>query len=387
MNIHNMGNIKNKIFDVSSIGFTDIISSIIAAVFWLYIASELGPENYGELTFLISIAAIISGITLFGSNNTILVLVAKKKDIQSTIYLMTIIASSVGSIVIFILFVNIGISFIIIAYVIFSLVTFDLLAKKAYRNYSKYIISQKILLVVCGIGLYYLIGENGILIGIALSHVHFVYHILKTFKNSKINFNLIKEKKKFILNNFILSISGTFSGSLDKIIIAPLLGFLILGNYSLGMQFFAILNILPAVCIKYLVTQDISKISNKLLKKVMVFTSVIISVLGATIGPKVLSYIFPKFVEAEQVIQIISWAIIPITIQSTFYIPKYFAYEENKIIVLITLISIFIQIIGILGLGSVYGITGVATAFVISTISGTVLYAIVDKFFFKHNLM
>ena len=98
-----MSNTKKKIFDISSIGFTDAIGSGVAAIFWLYIASELGPENYGELTFLISIAALVSGIALFGSNHTILVLTAKKVDIQSTIYLITIIANIIGSIVIFLL--------------------------------------------------------------------------------------------------------------------------------------------------------------------------------------------------------------------------------------------------------------------------------------------
>ena len=137
-----------------------------------------------------------------------------------------------------------------------------------YRNYSKYILSQKILLVGFGVGFYYLIGDNGILIGIALSHAHFIFHIAKAFKNSKINFNLIRERKELILNNFALSISGTFYGSLDKIIIAPLLGFMILGNYSLGLQFFAILSLLPVVSMKYLIAQEISGVLNKKLKNI-----------------------------------------------------------------------------------------------------------------------
>ena len=78
---------------IMSIGVSDIVGSGISAVFWLYIASELGPENYGELTFLISIAALVSGIALFGSNNTVLVLSAKKIDIHATIYLITIVAN------------------------------------------------------------------------------------------------------------------------------------------------------------------------------------------------------------------------------------------------------------------------------------------------------
>ena len=125
-----MSNTKKKIFDISLIGFTDSVGSGVAALFWLYIASELGPENYGELTFFISIAALVSGIALFGSNNTILVLTAKKIDIQSTLYFITIIANILGSIVIFVLFFNMGISLIVIAYAMFSLVTFDLLGRK-----------------------------------------------------------------------------------------------------------------------------------------------------------------------------------------------------------------------------------------------------------------
>jgi len=327
-----MDNIKKKIFDISSIGITDGVGSGIAAVFWFYIASELGPENYGELTFLISIAALVSGIALFGSNNTILVLTAKKIDIQATIYLITIVANVIGSIIIFALFFNLGISLVIIAYAMFSLVTFDFLGRKLYGNYFRYIIIQKILLVGFGIGFYYLIGENGILIGIALSHVHFIYHIVKSFKNSKINFNLIRERKEFIFNNFALSISGTLYSSLDKLIIAPLLGFAILGNYSLGLQFFSLLSILPGMSVKYLTAQNISGVPNKKLKKIIVLLSIVVAILGLTVGPMIISYIFPKFVESGDIIRIISLAVIPSTIQSTYYFPKFWALEKNRLI-------------------------------------------------------
>jgi O-antigen/teichoic acid export membrane protein len=380
-----MKGIKEKIFEISSIGITDFLSTGIAAIFWLYIASSIGPENYGELIFLISIASVISGIALFGSNNTILVLASKKIDIQSTIYLITIITNAIGAIIAFILFLDVGVSLIVIAYAIFPLVTHDLLARKLYPSYSKYIITQKILLVTCGIGLYYVIGESGILIGIGISHIHFVYHIVKTFKNSKINFGIIKEKGRFIFNNFLLSISGTFSGSFDKLIIAPLLGFSVLGNYSLGLQFFAILDLLPSICIKYLITQDVAKIPNKLLKKIIVLASVGIAILGSTVGPIVMSHLFPKFIEAEQVIQIICWAVIPSTIQATYHFPKFFANEKNGIVVVITLITIGIQITSILVLGSIYGTIGVAIAFLLSNICSTITSSVAEKFFLKIN--
>ncbi len=378
-----MSNIKKKIFDISSIGITDGVGMSIAALFWFYIASELGPENYGELTFLISIAAVVSGIALFGSNHTILVLSAKKIDIQATIYLITISATVIGSIIIFALFSNLGISLVIIAYAMFSLVTSDLLGRKLYGNYMRYIIIQKILLVGFGVGFYYLIGENGILIGIALSHIHFIYHIVKSFKNSKINFKLIRERKEFILNNFALSISGVFYGSLDKLIIGPLLGFAILGNYSLGLQFFSLLSILPAMSVKYLTAQDIAKIPNKKLKKIIVLMSIGVAILGFTVGPMIISYIFPKFVESGEIIRIISLAVIPVTIQSTYYFPKFWALEKNRLILFTSMITVGAQIIGILTLGPLYGTIGIASALVISIVCGTVSAAIFNRFFLK----
>jgi len=376
-----MSNIKKKILDISSIGIADGLGMGIAAFFWFYIASELGPENYGELTFLISIAALVSGIALFGSNNTILVLGAKKIDIQATIYLITIVANVIGSIIIFALFFNLGVSLVIIAYAMFTLVTFDLLGRKLYGNYFRYTIIQKILLVGFGIGFYNLIGENGILIGIALSHIHFIYHIVKSFKNSKVNFNLIRERKGFILNNFALGMSGVFYGSLDKLIIAPLLGFAILGNYSLGLQFFSLLSILPSMAAKYLTAQDIAGIPNKKLKKILMLMSIGVAILGFTVGPMIISYMFPKFAESVEIIRIISLAVIPTTILATYYYPKLWALEKSKLILIISMINISTQIIGILTLGPLYGAIGIASAFVISIVCGNICALIIDKLY------
>ncbi len=380
-----MSNIKKKILDISTIGLTDGAGAVIAAVFWFYIASELGPENYGEVTFLISIAAIVSGIVLFGSQHTILVLTGKKLDIHATVYLITILSNVIGSIVIFLLFFNLGISLLIIAYSLFSLVTSDLLGRKLYKNYLKYIITQKILLVVFGIGFYYLIGENGILVGIALSHAHLIIPVIKSIKNSKINFNLIKEKKKFIFNNWIISITGIIYGSVDKLVIGSFVGFGVLGNYSLGLQFYSLLNLIPSMTVKYFIGQDISGIPNKKLKKIIVLIGIGVAILGSTIGPTIVSYVFPKFIESEEIIRIISWALVPSTIQATYYFPKLWAAEKNNIVLITTIIAASTQIIGILVLSTPFGAVGIAMAMLLSNVFGLIFTSTVSKFFLKSN--
>ena len=380
-----MSKIKKKIFDISTIGITDGAGAAIAAVFWFYIASELGPENYGELTYLISIAAIVSGIALFGSQHTILVLTGKKIDIHATIYLMTIVANVIGSVIVFVLFFNLGVSLVIIAYSLFALVSSDILGRKLYKSYLRYIITQKILLVIFGIGFYYLIGEIGILIGIGLSHSHLIIRIIKSIKNSKISFNLIKEKKKFILNNWAISVNALVYGSIDKLVIGSFIGFGILGNYSLGLQFYSLLNLLPGMTVKYFIGQDISGIPNKKLKKIIVLISIVVAILGSTIGPTVISYIFPKFTESEDIIRIISWALVPATIQATYYFPKLWAAEKNNIILITTIIAASTQITGILVLGTAFGGIGIALAMVLSNVLGLIFTFSITKFFLKSN--
>ena len=380
-----MSNTKKKIFELSTIGLTDGVGAAIAAVFWFYIASQLGPENYGELSYLISIAALVSGIAIFGSNHTILVLTGKKVDIHATLYMITMLANVVGSIIIFILFFNLGISLLIIGYSLFALVSADLLGRKLYKSYSKYIITQKILLVVFGIGFYYLIGENGILIGIGLAHVHLIFCIVKSFKNSKINLKVIKERKEFVFNNLAIGVVGIVYGSIDKLIIGSFIGFGLLGNYSLGLQFYSILNLLPSMTVKYFIGQDISKIPNKKLKKIVILIAIGVAILGSTLGPTVISYVFPKFIESENIIRIISWTLIPATIQSVYHYPKLWVAEKNNIILIASIINAVTQISGIIILGTLYSGVGVALSMVLSSVLGLIFTFVMTKFFLKLN--
>ena len=161
-----------------------------------------------------------------------------------------------------------------------------------------------------------------------------------------------------------------------------MLGFAILGNYSLGLQFFSLLSILPAMSVNYLIAQDISGIANKKLKKIIVLTSIVIAILGLTVGPMIMSYIFPKFVETGDVIRIISLAVIPLPIQSTYYFPKFWAREKSRFILFTSIVTVTTQIIGILILGPLYGSIGIASAFVISFVCANICVVIIDRFFF-----
>jgi len=373
-----MDKFRNKVTNIASIGIADISAKAISAIFWFYVAAILGPSGYGEIAYLLSVAMIASTVALLGAGNTLIVYTAKNVKIQSTLYVLTLISGSITSIIVFFIFYDAGTSFLILGYVIFGLISSELLGYKLYKNYSKYIITQRALMVTLGIGFLYAFGQDAVLIGIALSFSPYIINIIGGFKKVKINFKLVKERFNFLMNSYLHTIVATLNGSIDKLIIAPLFGFILLGNYSLGLQFLSLLNIIPMVVFRYTMPQDSSGIENRKLKRITILTSIGITILGLTIGPTVISLILPEFGEAEDVIRIVSLSVVPFTI-ALMYQSKFLGQEKSRNVLFSSSIWVGTQILGILILGSLYGINGMASAVVLGATASAIYVVITNE--------
>ena len=365
--------------DISTLSAAHIIPTIIAAGFWLYIASLVGDEVYGEITYYLTIAGIASGVTMLGAPNTLLVYAAKGERILPTFSTIIFTISAIGAVTVFFIFYNPGASIHVFSYVIFALITAEFLGRKLFKTYMKITIIQKGLMVCFAILLYYLIGNDGIILGIAFSFIPFIILYFKEFRNNKVNFADLKPKKKFILNNYLLDFSRMFSGSIDKIIIAPIFGFAILGNYALGMQFYMMFLIIPSIIFQYILTQDASGNPSIVLKKITVLISIGIAVLGIIFSPEIVKIIFPEFLEAVSIVQIVSLAVIPGTI-NYMYISKFLGNLQNKIILMSSGIFLVSIILGMVILGEFYGVYGIAVAFVLASTMESIFLLIANKF-------
>jgi len=366
--------------EISFLGVANIIPTIIAAGFWFYIASLIGDEAYGELTYYLTIAGIGSTITLLGTPNALYVYAAKGERILPVISMITFTISAIGAITVYFIFYNPGAGIHIFTYVIFALITAEFLGRKLFKTYMKIMIIQKLLMASLAIICYHLIGNDGIIIGIAFSFVPFITLYYKEFKNYKINFNDLRSKKKFILNNYLLDFSRMFSGSMDKIIIAPIFGFAILGNYALGMQFYMIFLLIPSIIFQYIVPQDASGNPSVLLKKITVLVSVIIAILALIFSPMIIQIMFPTFVEATSIVQIIALAVIPGTIKY-MYISKFLGNLKNKIILFSSIIFLTSISLGMIIFGQLYDIQGIAAAFVLANTMEAIFLLCADKFY------
>jgi len=349
-----------------SIGFADIVGSAISGLFWLYIASQLNPDVYGEIIYFISIAGLAQLVSLVGSSNALTVYTAKNVKIQSTLFLISISAAAISLAIITIFLNRLDAGLLAVGFIVFSLVNSVILGKKLFVKYAKLILSQKILTLILGLGLYFVFDVYGIIYGLALSYIPHLVIFVKEFSRTKIDFALLKPRKGFIINNYVMSLTAGLGGTIDKLIIAPVLGLALLGNYSLALQMFTIMMMFSAVVYKYLLPSDASGESNKKIRQIALVISIIITILGVTVLPNVIDWLFPKYVDATHAIQIMSLGVVPGTI-AILYSSKFLGMEKSKFVMIPKLVSLGVLIGGFLYFGPIYGTIGLA--WIIVTIS------------------
>ena len=370
---------------LSVMGGTTLITSGLGGLFWFYMASAMGADAYGQISYFIAIAIIGSRISLLGLGNTMMVYTAKGVKIQPPIYLLAILGSIITSLILFFVFLyDVGISLYVIGFVTFTLVISDLLGRKQYKTYAKYLISQKIILIILSVSLYNIIGLTGVILGIAISFLPYSFVIYKEFKNSKIDFSLIRSRGKFITNNYVNDLTSAFHGEIDKLIVAPMLGFALLGNYQLSIQFFMILTILPTTVFHYILPHDASGNANLGLKKWIIIISVLFAILGIIIFPIISTVFFPEYEESIPVIQIISIAIIPFTI-TIIYNSKFLGMGNSKIVLVGSLIFLGVLIPLIIILGDIFVLEGVGLAMVLGYTCQAIYLILSDRFLKNGN--
>ena len=361
---------------ISQIGAATAGGNAIAAFFWIYMADLMGQEDYGELGYLLSIAAIASTISIVGGQWTMSVYTAKGVRIESSLYFISIITSTVTAIVLYFLFENVGIGVYVIGVVIFNLFVAEILGKKRYKTYSKIFFLQKIILVILAILLYYILGAEGVLLAYGISFLVFTSRIISTLRNHEFNFGLLRQRFKFWMFNYIIQLSNSARAQIDILLIGPLFGFALVGNYFLGLQVLGLFLILPLIIFKYTLPQDSSGSSTKQIKIITVVTSIGFALLGIFVAPEVIPLVLPEYADTVELIPLLSLAIIPRTV--TTMLMSGFLGKENNIHLLVgNLIAFSIVVLGILYLPEYFDIVGLAIAYVLSVTIQTIYLLIV----------
>jgi len=376
--LQKINNIRVKFKNFSSLIIASLFGNVISSIFWLFLASTMEAEQYGEINYFIAIASIGGAISFLGAGNTLVVFSAKEVKIQSPILIVTTIASIVSSLILFALFSNIVISIFVIGFVIFNHLLYETLGKKMYPTYAKYFVIQKILWIGFSLGLYFVIGPIGIVLGYGLSFFPFIFKMYKKYKISKKEFSLFKKKAHFMRDSYAHSLLTVLSIYTDKIIIAPLFGYSFLGNFQLSFQILMMLTMIPTIMYGYLLPQEAS---GKPYRKLWLMTILMVSILvifTIILSPSILPILMPKYIPAIELIQIMSIAAIPMTI--TFrYTSKFLGNEKSLVVVIGQGIFVGLHVLGIFSLGTELGIQGVAISLVIAATAEALYFVIINR--------
>ena len=365
----------NSIKNFSHVGIGRIITIAFQAFFYLVIAALLDPKTYGELTVILALATTFSIISLFGLHISTQVYTAKKNS-EITNQIITLFIISTTSAALILLTINQIAAFLCISLSFFAMTQSHLLGSKQYKKYVIYSIIKSGTFFVIPILLYFVFEINGIIFGMAISNF---LGSIPFFKNLSFRSLVgLKNYYKVLIHNFGMHAGATLPFTIDKLLIAPFFGFLIVGIYTFNLQVLLAVSVLPGILSQYLISEESSGVRHRKLSLFVVLASVVLSIIVIILAPVLVPIFYPLYAEGIESLQIMTITIIPLSI-GVIFSSRLLAQESTRI-GFTSIVSVGSLLILLLVLGEMYGLKGLSTAFLISQCANTLfLYLLYQK--------
>jgi len=366
---------KTKVFSI--IGLSQLLATLINAVFWLFLASYLPKEEYGELGFYFSIAIFGSSLATIGLDKLIIVYGAKDESIVKPAFKVGLIFATFVSVGIFIFSQNLSASILCWMMLAFSLHFSKLNSKKKFIILSQHVIIRRILAIVFALVFYQFLGINGLIFGFALANIYALRDVYFTFKNFKTDIHQLRSKIPFMLHNYSGTIIPDAASYLDKIAIGIILGFSTLATFQFSIQYFILLNFIGSSITIYMLPNEATGLQNPKLRLNLILLTIPVALLAFFISPIIVDSLFTNFHDSIPLMQITSFVIIPSVV--SIILESYFlGNEKSKIVLFSSITQASSYFVLLLLFGSIYGVFGFALAFLI----GFSLRALLDIVFY-----
>lgn len=360
-----------------SIGETS--STIIGAIFWVYLASIIEPTEYGNLHYFISIAMVASAFSIMGLRGTVTTFLSKENNevLKNEANSLVLITTVIVSLVLIFLTSHIPTVALLIGLTFFNMTQGEVLGRRIYKKYSFLIIGQKVSLILLALLLYFFMGINGILLGFALSLFLFSVIYYKSLKNFRLKFTELRSKFKFALHLFSLNGIDRVINYVDKLLILPLLGSEILGLYQFGFSFLLFLTILPQSLRTFLLPQISSGKFNKRIIPTSLTIAIGISIIAYFGIPFVVNSFFPAYEQAITAAQIMIFGLIPL-VGISILVPNLLGNGKSKPVLISGILRIVVLLPLVAVLGGSFGLIGLASSFIISVLAQSVYLFVIS---------
>ncbi len=326
----------------------------------------LDVHEYGQINYVIAIGSLSSSISLLGLNTAVTTLVPqghKQIDIQANQVIL--ISATVCAIIASIFNWILGLFVIGMAFWMMS--SYELLSRKLYSKYAINIIGARASQLVLSIILYSFFGISGIIVGFTISFFVFSVTYFKTIPQFSKKFDKIRKEFKLSLHLYSYNLSNALLLYFDKLIIAPIYGYTILGYYQLGFQFLMFFSMISVSFYQYLIPEESSGKKRNKLRVYGIALSVIITILVFVLAPVILKVFFPNYINSLNSIRILSLGIIPMMIAGTLN-SKFLAMKRTRYVLISSVIYQVTQMVLIVILGRQFGIDGISLSVVIAMI-------------------
>lgn len=350
----------------------NIVSAILGAALWLIIARVLDVASYGTLNYLMAIATLSSAIGLFGVNTLLTIHAGKIPNLKRQAFNFGFISSVGLAAVAFVLTMRWEVAVFVIGEIAFVLTGCAYLGERRYKRFAVLMISQKAVQTAVVIALIVVISSSysssnnnsridGILLGYGVSAAAFGIPVFASLAKFSFSFTEIRTKLKLSFHSYSMEMARIVAVWSDKIIITPLFGYVILGNYQIGSQFLVFLGTIPLILYNYLLPQLSHGSKNAFVEVFAVGFAALLALAFVLTVPWLIGTFFAKYAEAIPTVQVMVLGIIPWSVTSVVT-SKLLAAEQSTPVLLASAIFIVTQYVLIVTLGNAFGLWGLGLA-------------------------
>jgi len=356
---------KESIKNLSILGSGHIVVILIHVIFYFGLAYILGPEKYGNLAYLISIAITIPTLSRFGLNLTVITFLAKKEsELAQNSNLLAFIVSIITSLALIV--IDPFVALLAFSSSIFMMQVGNYVGQKEYKKSSLSTVGRSILWIALAFSLYYVMEIPGIILGMAIGNIVLSYNYLKSLKFNEWSFSKLKSKWKIILQNYGVALQQTIPNQVDKLIIVPLFGFQTTGIFHFALQVLIALELISLTFHRFLLAEQLQeKISKRFFLLLVLLTSFLI-LIGIFVLPYIIEFLFPQFMESIFAVQVIVFGTIPLFFISI--ITAKLQVMESNLVGYGVLVRIGTNLSLIPLLGGLWGVMGLIIANLISLV-------------------
>jgi thiamine biosynthesis lipoprotein len=357
-----MEDINNgKSHGLTWVASAQLVALLLGTALWLVLALLILPLAYGYLSWLVSIATILSTLCTFGLGKTIITHLPAEKDgklLSTSVAVVLLLSLIVGAVFSVVLEPAVGL--LIIGLSLFSITVHLELAGRKYGSYLHAWAGARMLGLLLPLLFYLLWGSIAwVLVGLALAYLSFGGKALLHLGRSKPDFRKIPGVLTFTLGVLGTDLNRVFMSFLDKILIGQLFGMEVLGLYHFAFRIFLLFGTLPQIMLFYLLPEKSAGRDTEKIERIAVIASFGLAAATFSFAHFVIPLAFPVFTESVNAIQIMGLAIIPATLVG-IKISSLYTEGKTDVVFGSHLLALGIGIAGIIFLGRAFGLVGMA---------------------------